>query len=54
VNKNLETIEGINTSVTAAVTVRANRASSSSNILEQIPVWVWIVGVIFLLSMCSG
>lgn len=54
VNKNLETIEGINTSVTAAVTVRANRASSSSNIFEQIPVWVWIVGVIFLLSMCSG
>jgi hypothetical protein len=54
VNKNLETIEGINTSVTAAVTVRANRASSSSNILEQIPVWVWIIGVIFLLSMCSG
>lgn len=54
VNKNLETIEGINTSVTAAVTVRANRASSSSNIFEQIPGWVWIVGVIFLLSMCSG
>ncbi|MDT7523455.1 hypothetical protein RAE21_13750 [Rhodoferax sp. TBRC 17198] len=54
VNKNLETIEGINTSVTAAVTVRANRASSSGNIFEQIPVWVWIVGVIFLLSMCSG
>ena len=54
VNKNLETIEGINTSVTAALTVRANRASSSSNIFEQIPVWVWIVGVIFLLSMCSG
>lgn len=54
VNKNLETIEGINTNVTAAVTVRANRASSSSNIFEQIPGWVWIVGVIFLLSMCSG
>lgn len=54
VNKNLETIEGINTKVTAAVTVRANRASSSSNIFEQIPGWVWIVGVIFLLSMCSG
>jgi hypothetical protein len=54
VNKNLETIEGINTNLTAALTVRANRASSSSNIFEQIPVWVWIVGVIFLLSMCSG
>jgi hypothetical protein len=54
VNKNLETIEGINISVTAAVTVRANRAASSGNFFEQIPVWVWIVGVIFLLSMCSG
>ncbi len=54
VSKNLETIEGINTSVTAAVTVRANPASNSGNIFEQIPVWVWIVGVIFLLSMCSG
>ena len=54
VNKNLETIEGVNRSVTAAVTVRANRATSSSNIFEQIPGWLWVVGVIFLLSMCSG
>jgi tetratricopeptide (TPR) repeat protein len=54
VNKNLETIEGINANVTAAVTVRANRTSSSSNIFEKIPVWMWIIGVIFLLSMCSG
>lgn len=54
VNKNLETIEGVNRSVTAAVTVRANRAASSSNIFEQIPGWLWVVGVIFLLSMCSG
>lgn len=52
--KNLVMIQSINTSVTAAVTVRANPVSSSSNIFEQIPVWVWIVGVIFLLSMCSG
>ena len=54
VNKNLETIEGINSSLNAAVTARANRASSSSNIFEQIPGWVWVCGVIFLLSMCSG
>jgi hypothetical protein len=54
VNKNLETIEGVNRSVTAVVTVRANRAASSDNIFEQIPGWVWVVGVIFLLSMCSG
>ena len=54
VNKNLKTIEGINTNVTAAVTAEANRASSSSNIFEQIPGWLWFFGVIFLLSMCSG
>lgn len=54
VRKNLETIEGINTSLTAAVTLRAKRESSSSNIFDQIPVWLWIIGVIFLLSMCSG
>ena len=54
VNKNLETIESVNRSVTAAVTVRANRAASSSNIFDQIPGWLWVVGVIFLLSMFSG
>lgn len=51
VNKNLKTIEGLNTSLTAAGAVGA---SNSSNIFEQIPVWLWIVGVMFLLSMCSG
>ena len=54
VNKNLETIEGIDASVTTAVTVRTNRESSSGNIFEQIPWWVWVFGVIFLLSKCSG
>ncbi len=54
VNKNLETIEGVNIRVTAAVTVRANRSTSSSNFFEQIPGWLWVVGGIFLLSMCSG
>ncbi len=54
VNKNLETIESIDTSVTATVMVRANRESSSGNIFEQIPGWVWVFGVIFLLLKCSG
>lgn len=54
VNKNLETIEGINNSLTAAMTAIASRASSSSNIFEKIPVWLWIIGFIFLLSMCRG
>ena len=54
VNKNLETIEGINNSLNAAATRRASQAASSSNIFEQIPGWVWVFGVIFLLSMCSG
>jgi hypothetical protein len=36
------------------MTARASQAASSSNIFEKIPVWLWIVGVIFLLSMCSG
>ena len=54
VNKNLETIEGINNSLNAAATRRASQAASSSNIFEQIPGWVWVFGVILLLSMCSG
>lgn len=54
VNKNLETIEGIDRNLSAALVARANHAASSSNIFEQIPGWVWIIGVIFLLSMCSG
>ncbi len=54
VNKNLETIEGINTGLSAAVTARQGRPSDSSNIFEQIPGWLWIVGGIFMLSMCSG
>lgn len=54
VNKNLETIEGIGRNLSTALVARANHSTSSSNIFEQIPGWVWIIGVIFLLSMCSG
>jgi hypothetical protein len=54
VTDNLETIEGISKTVNIAATVRANRASSSDGVFDQIPVWLWIVGAIFLLSMCSG
>jgi flagellin-specific chaperone FliS len=54
VRKNLETIEGISTSLTAAITSRANQKSSSDDIFDKIPLWLWIIGAIFLLSMCSG
>jgi tetratricopeptide (TPR) repeat protein len=54
VNKNLETIEGIDTRLTAAMTARANHSASSSNIFEQIPGWLWLVGIVLLISMCSG
>jgi hypothetical protein len=54
VNKNLETIEGVNRSVTAAVTLRGNKAANPHTIFEQIPWWVWSGGFIFLLSLCSG
>ena len=54
VNKNLETIEGIDSRLTAAMTARANHSASSSNIFEQIPGWLWLVGIVLLISMCSG
>jgi hypothetical protein len=28
--------------------------ASSSNVLGEIPAWVWIVGIVFLLSICTG
>jgi hypothetical protein len=54
VNKNLETIEGIDGRLTAALTARANHSAASSNIFEQIPGWLWLVGIVLLISMCSG
>jgi hypothetical protein len=54
VNKNLETIEGIDTRLTSAMTARANHSASSSSIFEQIPGWLWLVGIVLLISMCSG
>jgi hypothetical protein len=54
VDQNLETIEGIDNRLTAAVKARVNHADSSSNIFEQIPGWLWLVGIVFLISMCNG
>ena len=54
VTANLDAIEDISRTVNISATVRANRTSSSDGIFDQIPAWLWIVGVIFLLSMCSG
>jgi hypothetical protein len=54
VNKNLETIEGINNSLSAAMTAIVSNTARSSNIFEKIPGWLWIIGFIFLLSMCNG
>ncbi len=54
VNKNLETIEGIETQLTAAMTARANQSVSTSSIFDQIPGWMWLAGIILLISMCSG
>lgn len=49
--KNLAVIEGL--SETMSKPDQQAQTSSGGNILENIPVWVWIIGVIFLLSMCS-
>lgn len=54
VNKNLQTIEGIDNRLTVAMTARANHIASSSNIFEQIPGWLWLVGIVLLVSMCTG
>jgi len=54
VNKNLETISGIDSRLSSAMTARANQSSNSSNIFEQIPGWMWLVGIVLLISMCSG
>jgi len=54
VNKNLETISGIDSRLSSAKTARANQSSNSSNIFEQIPGWMWLVGIVLLISMCSG
>jgi hypothetical protein len=54
VDKNLKTIQEIDTDLSAAMTARAQRAASSNNIFDQIPGWMWLVGVVVLISMCSG
>ena len=54
VNKNLEAISGIDARLSSAVTARANHSANSSNIFEQIPGWMWLAGIVLLISMCSG
>jgi hypothetical protein len=54
VNKNLETISGIDSRLSSAMTARANHSSNSSNIFEKIPGWMWLAGIVLLISMCSG
>ena len=54
VNKNLETISGIDARLSSAITARVNHSENSSNIFEQIPGWMWIAGIVLLISMCSG
>lgn len=54
VKKNLEVIDGINATLTTAASARRNQSSSSRGLIEQIPGWLWVVGIILLISMCSG
>jgi hypothetical protein len=54
VNKNLETISGIDARLSSSVTARTNHSANSSNIFEQIPGWMWLAGIVLLISMCSG
>lgn len=50
--ENLAVIEGLNESVSKPI--QRQQTNSGGNILEIIPGWLWVVGVIFLLSMCSS
>jgi len=54
VTKNLETISGIDTRLTEAMTTRTYQSNNSSSIFENIPGWLWLVGIVLLISMCSG
>ncbi len=54
VNKNLATISGMNDRLTSSATTRASQSNDAGGFFEQIPSWLWIVGIISLLSMCSG
>lgn len=54
VGKNLDTIVGIENSLTRAMAANSYQASNSKNILEQIPGFVWVLGLVLLVAMCSG
>jgi hypothetical protein len=49
--KNLAVIEGLSEKMSQPIP--RPQTNSGGNVLENIPGWLWVVGVIFLLSMCS-
>ena len=56
VQKNLSVIEGIQSqirSVQSTKSATASNSAASQSFFDQIPGWLWIVGLIFLLSMCA-
>ncbi len=54
VNQNLEMVAGMNDRLISALNARSNESNESGGLLEIIPGWIWIVGIILLLSMCIG
>lgn len=53
VNTNVQTIERINSQLTLVSQVNTSPSSGSGDFWSQIPGWVWVIGVIVLLSMCG-
>lgn len=56
INKNLVIIEGMNTNLTAERSPGASYSemSSSGNIFDKVPGWMWVAGIVLLISMCNG
>jgi hypothetical protein len=54
INKNLVALKGLSAKLAGLKNTSVVRLPSSNGILGQIPAWVWIVGIVFLLSMCTG
>lgn len=68
VSENLKVVENISSAVTAGTSVQRPQSAgahnqgktspgqpvSAGNFLEMIPGWLWVIGIIGLLSMCSG
>ena len=53
VNTNVQTIENINSKLTIASQANTMSNSGADDFWSQIPGWVWVIGVIVLLSMCG-